>query len=597
LTLPRSSIAARLFASYAVVLLATALCIGLLVEGRLGRELVRGAEVELEERCRMLEPYAREALAAAPADLQQQALALGPGGAARLTLIRADGTVLADSHEDPAHMDNHASRPEVEQAAREGLGRARRRSHTLRREMLFVALRLEGSDAGFVRLALPAEALAGELAVARRAVLLGTLVGLALALALGAVLARRFTAPLREIERVAEDLRAGRYDSRAHVERGDDLGLLADTLNGLGAEVTRRIAALGSEDARLRAMLAGMIEGVVAVDAEDRVVFANQAARALLGIERGELEGTALVELAPIRELVDLLARARAGGGHESCELELHRSGRERVLQAQASPFEGGGQRGLVLVLHELTDLRRLERVRRDFVANVSHELKTPLAAIQGFVETLLSGALHDERHNVRFLERIAANVKRLTNLVADLLSLARIESGKQEIAREPIEWRAVLEDVLRLRESAFAAKRLAFEGARPERPLRVLGDREALTQVLDNLLDNAIHYTPEGGRVSVAFEERDGHGLLRVSDTGVGIPAADLDRIFERFYRVDRARSHAAGSTGLGLSIVKNLVLRMGGEVSVASELGRGSTFTVRLPLAQAPVRGAPAP
>lgn len=587
MTAPRSSFAVRLFASYACLLVLTALCVGLLVESRLGNEIAQARAIDLERSCRLLEPFARDALAAPDAGLQERVVELGRASGTRVTLIAADGMVLADSDESPERMDNHASRPEVEAAAREGLGRAQRRSHTLRRELLYVALRLDGPKAGFLRLASPAEDSAGELSAARRAVLLGTLFGASLALVLAWMFARRFSAPLREVTRVAVDLSEGRYDSRARVEGRDDLGRLAAALNDLGADVTRRSAARGREDARLRAMLSGMVEGVVAVDSEDRVVFANQAARALLGIERDPIEGHALVEAAPIRELVELLARARASGTSEDCEIELFRSGRERVLQAQASPFEGGGQRGLVLVMHELTDLRRLERVRRDFVANVSHELKTPLAAIQGFVETLLSGALHDERNNVRFLERIAANVKRLSNLVADLLSLARVESGKQEIAREALDARAVLDDVLRLRESAISAKRLSFDCERHGPPLRVLGDREALTQVLDNLLDNAVHYTPEGGRVWVEFEARDGQGLVSVCDTGVGIPEADRDRIFERFYRVDRSRSHAGGSTGLGLSIVKNLVLRMGGEVGVESELGRGSRFTVRLPLA----------
>lgn len=585
LTLLRSPFAAKLFASYAAVLVLTALCVGLLVEARLGTELRNELEQSLEQECALLGPFLADALALPREELQRRVVEQGRETERRLTLIASDGSVVADSDEAPARMDNHSSRPEVEAALRDGVGHSRRRSHTLGREMLYVARRL--ADGSFVRLAVPADAIAQELSVARRSVVLGGLFGLAVALVLGAAFTRHFSSPLAEITRVAEDLRAGRYDSRAELEREDELGLLSETLNDLGAEVTRRVDTLESEDARLRAMLSGMVEGVVAVDADDRIVFVNQAARRLLDIERGDLEGHALVELAPIRAIVELLAAARASGGHEGCEIELHRSGRERVLQAQASPFEGGGQQGLVLVLHELTDLRRLERVRRDFVANVSHELKTPLAAIQGFVETLLSGALHDEKNNVRFLERIAANVTRLTSLVADLLSLARIESGKQEIAREPIDVRALFDDVLRLRESALAAKGLQFERVRAERPLRVLGDREALTQVLDNLLDNAIHYTPEGGRIEVHFAQDDGRGVLQVRDTGMGIPAADLDRIFERFYRVDRARSQAAGSTGLGLSIVKNLVLRMGGQVSVESELGRGSTFTVRLPLA----------
>jgi two-component system phosphate regulon sensor histidine kinase PhoR len=330
-----------------------------------------------------------------------------------------------------------------------------------------------------------------------------------------------------------------------------------------------------------------MIEGVVAVDEEDRVAFINGAARELLELGERAPEGVSLWSLAPIRELQELLEHARATGAHEVREVELYRGGKERVFQAHASPFQGGGKVGFVLVLHDISELRRLERVRRDFVANVSHELKTPLTSIQGFVETLLSGALHDEQNNVRFLRTIEANVKRLTRLVSDLLSLARIESGQLVIDSAAVDWREVLDQVLRLREPALTAKKLTLEVRGREQPLRVRGDREAMTQVLDNLVDNAIQYTPTPGRIVVRLSRKNGQGAVAVEDTGIGIPSADLDRVFERFYRVDKARSRAAGGTGLGLSIVKNLVLRMDGEVSVASVEGQGSTFTVVLPLA----------
>jgi two-component system phosphate regulon sensor histidine kinase PhoR len=464
----------------------------------------------------------------------------------------------------------------------------RRYSHTVGYELLVVALRVEeeGEELGFVRASLPLSLIERQLGLTRRSVQLGTGAGVLAASLLGLLLSRRITRPIASMTRIARDLAAGRYESRVHVTRADEIGILGETLNRLGAEITRRIAALSQEDAQLRAMLAGMIEGVVAVDEESRVAFVNQAARSVLEITHPSPEGTTLWQMAPIRELEDLVARVRAAGTRELREVELFRGGKERVFQAHASPFHGGGRGGFVLVLHDITELRRLERVRRDFVANVSHELKTPLASIQGFVETLLSGGLEDERNNVHFLRRIEANVKRLTNLVTDLLSLAHIESGQLALERTAVEWREVLEGVLRLREPAAAAKGLALEVRGSDRPLRVRGDREAMTQVLDNLIDNAIQYTPSG-RVIVSLSEQDGCGVLAVADTGIGIPAEDLDRIFERFYRVDRARSRAAGGTGLGLSIVKNLVLRMEGEVKVESVEGAGSTFTVLLPLA----------
>jgi two-component system phosphate regulon sensor histidine kinase PhoR len=587
----------RLFAACAALSLATGLLVGWQVRTRLAAGLERELAQALENDCEVLAPLAAEVLRGAEGAVRGELARLRQATGMRVTFIAADGRVLADSHEDAGAMDDYSNRPEVQAALAASYGSARRHSHSVGVEMLYVARRVErdGALLGFVRAALPVSQIEGQLGSAGHAVLLGTAAGVLLALGLGWLLAREVTRPIADMTRTAERLRAGDYAARVELGRGglvrdDELGLLGATLNALGAETTRRIAALSQEDAQLRAVLASMIEGVVAVDEQGCVAFMNQAARALLEVTDPAPEGRPLWSLAPIRELEQLLEQARRSGALELCEIDLHRGGKERVFEAHASPFQGGGRSGFVLVLHDVTELRRLERVRRDFVANVSHELKTPLTSIQGFVETLLAGALHDEHNNVRFLQRIEANVKRLTNLVSDLLSLARIESGSLLVESTSVDWREVLEGVLRLREPALVQKGLTLEVRGRERALRVRGDREAMTQVLDNLLDNAIQYTPAPGRVSVQLAAQDGRGTLTVRDSGIGIPAADLDRIFERFYRVDKARSRAAGGTGLGLSIVKNLVLRMQGEVQVESVEGQGSTFTVTLPLAVAP-------
>ena len=578
----------KLFASFSAVAVLTGVLVGWGVERRLEQSLLANLQEHLLTDCRILAPFATEALrSGSAAGLQPRLVRLKEAGV-RITLVRLDGQVIGDSHEDPARMDDHSSRPEFVQARTERIGVARRFSHTVSYELLYVALRVEeeGETLGFVRSALPVSLIERQLGNTARSVVLGTAVGVLAALLLGLLFARRITRPIASMTRIARELSAGSYGSRVHVTRSDELGLLGQTLNELGAEITSRIAALSQEDAQLRAVLASMIEGVVAVDDSDRVAFINQAARDLLEIPAPSPEGRSLWDLAPIRELQSLLARARAAGSAEPLEVDLFRGGKERVFQAHASPFQGGGKGGFVLVLHDITELRRLERVRRDFVANVSHELKTPLTSIQGFVETLLSGALHDERNNVQFLQRIDANVKRLTNLVTDLLSLSRIESGQLAVERGPVDWREVLDGVLRLREPALAAKGLRLEVKGRERAVRVRGDREAMTQVLDNLVDNAIQYTSSPGLITLRLSSQDGFGLIAVEDTGIGIPSADLDRVFERFYRVDKARSSAAGGTGLGLAIVKNLVLRMEGEVRVKSVEGKGSTFTVLLPL-----------
>ncbi len=586
----RSRFFFSLCASYAAVLLVTAVLVGVLVDRRLSRSLLDELRSSLEKECLILQPLAERTFRGEEPDAQAVLARLDRETGLRITLIRPDGSVLGDSEADPAGMEDHASRPEVREARGGGFGVARRLSRTVGHEMLYVAheLRADETVLGTIRVALPTALVDEQLEETRNSVLIGTSASFLVALLIGVLLAKRFTQPLEAITAVAADLRAGRFDARVSVRREDEIGVLAETLNGLAEELTRRIASLSQEDAKLRAMLAGMIEGVVAVDGEDRILFVNSAARTVLQLEESALEGRRLWEVAPIGELEALLRDVRASSLPERREIELFRGERERVIGVHASAFLGGGREGLVIVLHDVTELRRLERIRRDFVANVSHELKTPLTSIKGFVETLLSGALHDEENNERFMRRIDANVERLNHLVSDLLSLARIESQGERMPRAEVDWRSVLAEVAKRHEEACAKKGLVLEMRGTERECLVLGDREAMLQILDNLLDNAVKYTPAPGAVRVRLAASAGRGVLQVEDTGIGIPREHLERVFERFYRVDKARSREVGGTGLGLSIVKNLVRNLSGEVRVESEVGKGSTFTVELPLAR---------
>jgi len=284
-----------------------------------------------------------------------------------------------------------------------------------------------------------------------------------------------------------------------------------------------------------------------------------------------------------------ITAAEHGGAAHREITVATEESG-EVVLDARATPFATDQDHGVIIVLYNISNLRRLERVRTDFVANVSHELKTPLTSIQGYVETLLDGAVHDPGNNVRFLDKIRVHVRRLSSLVSDLLSLARIESPALVTADDPVDWGEVVAESATRRRDPMAARRLKFKLDLPDSPVIVRGDPEAMRQVIDNLLDNAINYTPEGGAIDVSVDLFGDSGRVTIRDTGIGIPADALPRIFERFYRVDRGRSRELGGTGLGLSIVRNLLLRMRGEVDVASRVGVGSTFTVTLPLAPDP-------
>jgi len=333
-------------------------------------------------------------------------------------------------------------------------------------------------------------------------------------------------------------------------------------------------------------MVSGLQEGVFAVDERYRLIFHNQTARRFLDLGE-DTAGEPVWTTIAVPALAELCAQARDSGNPAAGEVHITRDGATYVFDARATSFESEAQRGVVAVLHDITNVRRLERIRTEFVANVSHELKTPLTAIRGYVETLIGGAIHDDANNLRFLHKIEQQVDRLTAMVSDVLSLARIEATGEASATETIDWRAVVHSVVeRYRDAGKLHDHQCTVEAADE-PVAIGGDLESMTQVLDNLIDNAIKYTPAGGTITVRAHNEDGFAVVEVEDSGIGISAADRGRIFERFFRADRARSRDTGGTGLGLAIVKHLVQGFGGEVRVTSELGRGSRFAVWAPAA----------
>jgi two-component system phosphate regulon sensor histidine kinase PhoR len=419
---------------------------------------------------------------------------------------------------------------------------------------------------------------------------------MAAALACSAWLARQVTRPLEDLSKAAEYVGEGAGAPRVRPEREDEVGALGRTFNRMSARLAQRVARLEADRQQLTAILGGMVEGVVGLDAGQRIVFANERAAQLLELPAGACVGRRLWEVVRQRPLLDVVQRALAGT--EPRREELTWSGAAaRSLTVHAASLPGAppdrAVRGAVLVLHDTSELRRLERLRQEFVANVSHELKTPLSVIKACVETLLDGAADDAHHRSHFLEQIAGQSDRLHALILDLLSLARIESGDELFDFQAVPVEAVVRAAVERHRPRAEARhqRLLVHGTGAEPDgLAVWADEEAVETVLENLLDNALKYTPEGGEVRVGWQARDGQVLLEVSDTGIGIPEADLPRIFERFYRVDKARSREMGGTGLGLSIVKHLAQAMRGSVRAASRVGQGTTLSVSLPQALQP-------
>jgi two-component system phosphate regulon sensor histidine kinase PhoR len=534
---------------------------------------------------------ARELLGGVPlsttpaAELADAAERIAEAAGARVTLIARDGTVVADSSLPAAslsELESHEARPEVRAALSGRLGHDVRRSAAVGRTLSFVALPARAGD-GVVRLAVePADR---PLQAALGRWLRGTtLAGLLLAVLLSLALSRSTARSVERMRQVATSVARGDLSQRVRRHSGDELDPIAGAIDQMAEQLRLRLEEATHEKERLQAVLNGMVEGVLVVDTGGKIVLLNDHAREFFAI-RGPVEGRSFLEVIRHAELDELISRAAATDEALSGEIQPAGAG-ERVLRVQAVRFPPGraARMGTVAVFHDVTALMRLEQVRRDFVANASHELRTPLTAIAGFAETLLSNRNLGEADRRSYLEVIDRHAQRLSHLVSDLLELSKIESRKVPLELRAVDVAALAERLLHDYHERFAAKDLQASVERHGRPV-ARGDAQAIEQILVNLVDNAVKYTEAGGSVVIRIAEEAGKVAVSVSDTGIGIPAADRERIFERFYRVDKARSRELGGTGLGLSIVKHLVQNQGGEISVESEPGRGSTFRFTLP------------
>lgn len=415
----------------------------------------------------------------------------------------------------------------------------------------------------------------------RELLLVGGIMAIVIAVLITIALSRTMVEPMRRLTRAAHELARGDLSVRLHSQRNDELGTLARALDRMANELAERMRTLRAEEARLRTMLDAMVEAVFVTDRQGLIVLTNAALDRLVG---GDARGRTAVEAIRSPELHQAVQSARKGEPM-AVELQVPKGAEPRILAAQVAPLPE--QAGVVAVLHDVTDLKRADRIRRDFVANASHELRTPLTAVRGYAETLRDGALSDPETARRFVDMIHKHTLRLQRLVDDLLALSRAEAPELAYDLQPVDAADVVTDVVRSLESAAEEKAIGLSTDLPADLPAALASAAALDEILVNLVDNAIKYTPAGGSVTVAAFHDDGRVRLEVRDTGPGIPAASLGRIFERFYRVDQGRSRELGGTGLGLSIVKHLAQRMGADVGVESHLGEGSTFRVTLPAA----------
>lgn len=579
----------KLGLTYLALLLAVLLAVDFYAARVLRRDYIRSAEAQLDSLAQLAR--SRPPQWNNPAELEAWAAWIKESGA-RATIIAADGTVLAESDHDTETMENQASRPEVQQALAQGEGSSERHSTILDRDLVYHAIRYQppGGPVIVLRFALPLAHFNDALGDIRKRLLTVSLILLLLSGAISLAFTRRFSARIERMKEFSQRVARGDFEPLPKDDSGDELADLAQAQNDTAGKLDRTIRSLTDERNRSAAILQSMVEGVAVIDPKERIVFCNQAFGEILGLDMENTKGRPLLEV--VRQS-DLLAPIRmALEGQERVEGEVViGTVRPRSFSVTAVPVlagePGGRSEGAIAVLHDFTDLRRLERVRRDFVANVSHEFKTPLTAIQGFAETLLAGALEDAQNNRRFVAIIRDHALRLARLTDDLLMLSRIEAGRLELNLRPIQVEDFVAPCVEIIRQKTESGQLSFELDCPPGFPAVRGDAGRLRQVLQNLLDNAVQYTPPGGHIRLAEEVRDGHAVITVADTGIGVPESDQERIFERFYRVDAARSREVGGTGLGLAIAKHIVEAHGGRLWVESAVGQGSRFHFSIPLA----------
>lgn len=524
--------------------------------------------------------------------LQQAVARAAETSGARVTLIDRGGRVLADSEALAAEMDDHSTRPEVKQALAAGVGTSERFSDTRRMSFLYVAVTDSGdAQAPIVRVAVPMRQLTTRLDVVR-----GTLyitVGLlALAgFALSFMLARYMVRPIDAMRAAAQQIARGEFEVKLEQERRDEFGQLVEAFNRMGDELQNRVGQLESNRREMSTIMENMSEGLLLVDAGGSVILANRAASELLGVKDSELTGQALWESVRLPEVDELLTSLPDLQEPRRIWIEDRTHGTQRrVLEVVATPLfdTANGKQHAVLLVSDATEDQKLLEMRQDFVANVSHELKTPLTSISAYVETLLDGASDDESVREPFLRKIQSNTTRLSKLVSDILNLSRLESGTGDESRQHLDLNDLAQACVNKHRETAETKGVQLCMLRAPQPVIALVNEEDMTEAVDNLVVNAISYTPQGGKVDVCVRRTDSGLQLEVKDTGCGIPADALPRVFERFYRVDKARSRALGGTGLGLAIVKHVAIKHGGKVEADSEVGKGSSFRISLPAPQ---------
>lgn len=582
----------QLYPTYLLIVVVSVISVSWYAVGALRQFHLDQIKMDLKARAQLFEKHIEDYLSPLnAAAIDASCKKIGRLTETRITVILPGGEVAGDTDENPQFMENHGRRPEVLQAIRQRWGDSIRYSQTFRLNMMYVAVSLQkdGNILAVVRTAFPVSFVEYALKNARIKIAWGGLIVALLTAVASLFVSRYISRPIEEIKRGAEHFARGELKYRLPFAGTDELGSLVRSLNHMAGQLEEKIKTIDQQRTELEAVLSSMVEGVIAVDRDERVINMNAAAARMFSGKLSEFQGRLIQEIIRNADFHEFVEKALAGGRYLESDLSVYQNNEPGIISASCTPLQdaAGSRRGILVVLHDVTRLRKLENVRRDFVANVSHEIKTPLTAIKGFVETLLHGAVDNPQESERFLGIIAKHVDRLSSIVDDLLSLARIEQegAEKEIRYETVGLGKVIRSAIQVCQLKADEKKIAVE-LQCDKALTAHVDPSLIEQAAVNLIDNAIKYSSEGSIVTISCGKTEAYEIaIHFKDHGIGIPREHLDRLFERFYRVDKARSRSMGGTGLGLAIVKHIVQAHGGRITVESSPGAGSTFSIFLP------------
>jgi two-component system phosphate regulon sensor histidine kinase PhoR len=571
----------KILFSYLVIVSLSFFVLDLLIKDEIKKVLTAKIETELLAYAELIDLSSAK-------EMSEQLKQIARISGARVTLVDDQGKVFADSEKDIASLENHLNRPEVQEARLRGKGNSIRYSQSIGVDMLYVAITMKSKsqNAGYVRLARPLHDVQNAIEQVYQSIFLTMMIAAVIALIIALVFSYRLAAPIRALEKFTERLRQGQKEGAIFLQTSDETKTLADNINYLVAELQSQVSLAREEQSKLMAALTSMTEGVLILNAENKIEFISPVLNKMLADQYGDVTGRTLLESFRNVELQKAFLEFQENRQLINREVTLGDI-TPVILSVSISPVQGEpGEEKAMVVFHDLTRLKKLEQIRTDFVVNVTHEMKTPLTAIIGYLETIQGGAINNIEDTKKFIDIILRQSQRLNRLVEDLMIISKLELGEINLQFENVSINEALNGALPVVAVKAEAKKIAVENNIAGNLPQVFADFDRLTQILVNILDNAVKFTPDSGKITIDAKHDNGYVVVSISDTGVGVPKEEVQRLGERFYRVDRDRSRELGGTGLGLSIVKHLMIAQRGKMEIESQLGQGTKVSLFFPI-----------